>query len=109
MIGGAGNDKLWGDTTLRGEDSGSGTFVYTFGDGKDTVYYFGQNDMLQLSGVTIEDIIVNPLASNGSLELTLNKDYNNTITLSQYQTNTFNINGDEYEVKGTGLYRVTMD
>ena len=92
LIGGLGNDSLWGD-------EGSNTFVFNAGEGKDLITGFGEDDILQFSGINIDDIIVSKTTS----ALTFNFDDNNTLTFKKYATDSFNINGTHHEVKGNVL------
>ena len=94
LIGGAGNDSLWGN-------DGANTFVYNAGDGKDLITGFGENDSLIINDVDLDDIAI----SKTSTALVMNIDTNNTITFKKYVTDTFNINGSAYEVKGNVLVK----
>ncbi len=44
LTGGKGNDSLWGGTS-------SDTFTYSKGDGKDVIFNFGANDLLEIVGL----------------------------------------------------------
>ena len=92
LIGGLGNDSLWGD-------DGSNTFVFNAGEGKDLITGFGEDDILQFNDINIDDIVVSKTTS----ALTFNFDDNNTLTFKKYATDSFNINGTHYEVKGNVL------
>ena len=58
--------------------------------------------MIILNDVDLSEITV----SRSSSALVLNIDTNNTITFKTYATDTFNINGDSYEVKGNQLVKI---
>ena len=93
LIGGAGNDSLWGD-------DGADTFVYANGDGKDIIFDFDADDLLQITGTFTGtyNIGTNTIAIKvGSTA--------DAITLQDFTANTFNINGDSYRISGTKLIK----
>ena len=91
--GGSGNDSLWGGA---GED----TFIYTSGDGKDVIYNFDDDDMLQILGTfsakydKSSDTVVFKVGSVA-----------NAITLKDFYASTFNINGSDYQISGSKLVK----
>ena len=102
LKGGAGNDSLWGGTgndSLWG-DSGNDTFIYAVGDGKDVIYGFENNDMLQITG-----------AFSGTYSKSKGEVYfkvdttSKAITLSDFSATSFNINGTNYKISGTKLVK----
>ena len=100
LYGGTGNDKLWGgadNDTLWG-GAGSDTFYYDDGDGKDKIFDFDENDMLQITGTFSGTYNAGTNVISIKVGSTTN-----AITLENYATNTFNINGSDYVIKGTKL------
>ena len=111
LLGGAGNDKLYGgdeDDTLiggLGNDSlwggdGSDTFIYAEGDGKDTIFDFDEYDMLQITGTFTGSYNVGTNLVSIKVGSTAG-----AITLQDWSTSTFNINGDDYTIKGSKLVK----
>lgn len=102
LYGGAGNDTLWGGAgsdTLYGDD-GNDTFIYKSGNGKDTIYDFENDDLLQITGVFSasynskkEEIYFNV----GSTK--------NAITLKDFTATSFNINSTTYKISGSKLVK----
>ena len=103
IYGGADDDTLWGgkgaDTLYGGE--GSDTFIYNTGDGKDVIYDFDENDMLQITGKFTGTYN----AGTNAVTFKVNGSSSNTITLKDYETSVFNVNGDSYEIKGSKLVK----
>ncbi len=98
LRGGAGNDSLWGDA---GNDSlwggkGADTFFYAEGDGRDVIYGFDKNDLLEITGVFTASYD----KSTKEISFTVGKTAN-AITLKEFTATTFNINGDSYQIKGS--------
>ena len=93
LYGGAGNDSLWGG-------DGDDTFIYNSGDGKDVIYGFDDDDMLEISDkfsakyYASSDKIVFKVGSTAS-----------AITLKDLTADTFNINGDTYKISGSKLVK----
>ena len=93
LIGGKGNDSLWGG-------NGADTFIYNFGDGKDIIFGFENNDMLQITG-----------AFSASYNKTKKELYfkvgstAEAITLKNFTATSFNVNGGSYKIIGTSLVR----
>ena len=93
LSGGAGNDKLWGDT-------GADTFIYAAGDGKDIIYGFENNDLLQITG-----------AFSGTYSKSKGEVYfkvgttSKAITLTDFSASSFNVNGKLYQISGTKLVK----
>lgn len=103
LYGEDGNDTLWGgkgnDTLYGGE--GADTFLYSPGDGKDVIYDFDEDDMLQITGTVTGTYY----AGSNTIVFKVNGSSSNTITLRDYETSTFNINGDFYEIKGSKVVK----
>lgn len=93
LSGGAGNDKLWGD-------AGADTFIYAAGDGKDIIYGFENNDLLQITG-----------AFSGTYSKSKGEVYfkvgttSKAITLTDFSASSFNVNGKLYQISGTKLVK----
>ena len=93
LSGGKGNDSLWGG-------SGDNTFVYANGDGKDIIWGFGNNDILQITGAfstfysKSKDEIYFKVGSTAS-----------AITLKDFDATSFNVNGTNYKISGSKLVR----
>lgn len=87
------NPLLWGD-------SGNDTFIYAVGDGKDVIYGFENNDLLQITG-----------AFSGTYSKSKGEVYfkvdttSKAITLSDFSATSFNINGTNYKISGTKLVK----
>ena len=100
LYGGAGNDSLWGgkgNDTLYG-DAGADTFIYESGDGRDVIYGFENNDMLQITGAFSASYnkSKNELAFKvGSTQ--------KAITLKDFTATSFRINNSSYKINGTTL------
>ncbi len=91
IYGGAGNDSLWGD-------AGADTFIYESGDGKDVIYGFENNDLLQITGAFSASY------NKSKKELAFKVDSTkNAITLKDFTATSFNINGTSYKISGTKL------
>ena len=105
LKGGAGNDSLWGgagDDTLYGGD-GSDTFIYRANEGKDTIMDFSAGDMLQiLKANGSEGSFTNSSFKNSKLTLAISGG-GHVIFKGVSATDTFNINGTTYSIKGTKL------
>ncbi len=86
LIGGAGNDSLWGQ-------AGADTFIYADGDGKDKIYNFDDDDMLQISG----DWTAAYYSGSGRVVFKVGSTYS-AIILENSTAATFNINGETYAV-----------
>lgn len=91
IYGGKGNDSLWGD-------EGADVFVYNSGEGRDIINDFDDNDLLQITGTftTAYD------SAAGTIKFTIGT---GSITLTDFTTTTFNVNGDIYEIQGTRLVK----
>ena len=93
LSGGAGNDKLWGN-------SGADTFIYSDGDGNDIIYGFENNDLLQITG-----------AFSGTYSKSKGEVYfkvgttSKAITLSDFSTTYFNVNGNVYQISSSKLVK----
>lgn len=93
LTGGTGNDLLWGN-------AGADTFVYADGDGKDIIYGFDDDDMLQITGKFTPLYV----ASNNSISFKVGSTYN-AIVLKNYTAETFNVNGDTYALSNGKLLK----
>lgn len=93
LIGGKGNDSLWG-----GDDDN--VFVYAKGDGKDVIFGFEDDDMLKITGTF-------SASYDGSKQEISFKvgSTNDAITLKNFDTSTFNVNGDIYRISGSKLVK----
>ena len=94
LYGGAGNDTLWGG-------DGADVFIYNKGDGKDVIIGFDEDDALQLTGVSVSDIIA--IESTTAVVLTI--DSKNSITFKKSTTDTYNINDDFYTISDSKLIK----
>lgn len=93
LIGGKGNDTLWGSD----DDN---VFIYAKGDGKDVIYGFEDDDMLKITGT----FSASYNRSKGEISFKVGST-SNAITLKDFDTSTFNVNGDIYRIKGTKLVK----
>ncbi|MBR0032612.1 MAG: hypothetical protein IJP61_10035 [Treponema sp.] len=93
IIGGKGNDSLWGDD----DDN---VFVYAKGDGKDFIFGFEDDDMLKITGA----FSASYNRSKGEISFKVGST-NNAITLKNFDTSTFNVNGDFYRISGSKLVK----
>lgn len=111
LFGGAGNDKLYGgngNDTLRGgkgNDSLWGgdddnVFVYAKSDGKDIIFGFEDDDMLKITGA----FSASYNRSKGEISFKVG-DTSNAITLKNFDTSTFNVNGNIYRISGSKLVK----
>lgn len=87
LKGGKGNDSLWGNT-------GADTFIYTAGDGKDTIYGFDDKDTLTLDGLDFtpsykKGIVSLKFADGGS------------ISFKNFKATNFHIDNDTYKISGS--------
>ena len=95
ITGGKGNDSLWG-----GESAD--TFIYEKGDGKDFIYGFDDNDMLEI--LELDGKVSGTVKTNkGVSELTIKVDKTVVAVLQDYTATSFNINGDTYQISGNSL------
>ena len=79
------NDSLWGGDNAD-------TFVYNYGDGKDTIYAFKAEDMLQITGATFKAFY----HDDGYIYINVG-DTKNAITFSEGSiTTNIKINGNTY-------------
>lgn len=97
LDGGTGNDTLWGgsgnDMLTGGE--GNDTFIYSPGEGKDTITDYKNGDMLKILDSTFTKSTYN----NGTLTLTI--DGGGTVTFKNVASSTeFNINGKTHKING---------
>ena len=93
IIGGKGNDSLWG-----GDDDN--VFVYAKGDGKDIIFGFEDDDMLKITGA----FSASYNRSKGEISFKVGST-NNAITLKNFDTSTFNVNGYFYRISGSKLVK----
>ena len=100
LHGGAGNDTLWGgkgNDSLWG-DAGADTFIYNNGDGKDVIYGFENNDLLEITGAFTTSY-------NSSKNEIAFQVGSGSITLKDFTATTFNVNGDRYKISGSSLVK----
>ncbi len=91
--GGKGNDSLWGSY-------GDETFIYASGDGKDVIFGFDEDDLLQITGTFSTSL------NKAKTEIYFKVGSTaKAITLKDFSATTFNVNGDSYEVSGTKLVK----
>lgn len=82
LNGGAGNDSLWGG-------NGVDTFIYDSGDGKDMIFGFEDDDLLQINGEWSASYY--KVAKKLSIKVG-----SGNITLKDITATNFNINGENY-------------
>ena len=103
LKGGASNDSLWGgagNDTLY-VDAGADTFIYSSGEGKDVIFGFDKNDMLQITGTFSASY--NKSKKEIAFKVGSTK---NAITLKDFgSTSTFNVNGFDYKISGSKLVK----
>ncbi len=87
LKGGKGNDKLWGG-------DGADTFIYEYGDGKDTIFGFDDNDTLTLDGLDFT-------ASYKNKAVTLKFDDGGYVMLKNFTATTFHVDSDTYKISGS--------
>ena len=89
LIGGVGNDTLWGN-------AGADTFIYSKGDGKDTIYGFGDDDLLEIMG--LYGSVTG--AASGS-DFTISVGSTAVAVFKDFSATTFNVklNGTDYQIK----------
>ena len=85
---------MWGN-------DGADTFFYAKGDGKDIIYGFEDDDMLQILNSTFS---ASYNKSKGEIYFKVGST-KNAITLKNFDATTFNINGDEYAISGKKLVK----
>ena len=95
LMGGAGNDSLWGE-------DGKDTFIYNNGDGKDIIYGFDSDDMLQIVGTF--EISFNMGFSSNTVSFKVGSTAD-AITLKDFTTTTFNVNGSTYAISGSQIVK----
>ena len=112
IVGGSGNDKLYGgdgnDTLQGGKGNDSlwggdddNVFVYAKGDGKDIIFGFEDDDMLKITGA----FSASYNRSKGEISFKFGST-SNAITLKNFDTSSFNVNGDIYQISGSKLRSV---
>ena len=102
LFGGTGADSLWGgkgNDTLYGDD-GSDTFLYSKGDGKDVIFNFSDDDLLQVSGTF--SAYYNSNKNEVSFKVASTS---NAITLKDFSASSFNVNGNSYKISGDTLIK----
>lgn len=93
LTGGKGNDSLWGN-------GGKDTFIYASGDGKDIIYGFDNNDMLQITGA------FSGTYSKKNKEVAFKVgSTTSAITLKDFSATSFNVNGTDYKISGSKLVK----
>lgn len=93
LSGGKGNDSLWGD-------AGKDTFLYSNGDGKDTICGFANDDLLKITGKFSGTYNKKKKEAYFKVGSTAN-----AITLKEFTASTFNVNGMNYKISGTKLVK----
>ncbi|MBR4152744.1 MAG: hypothetical protein IKT98_07265 [Selenomonadaceae bacterium] len=91
LIGGKGNDSLWGD-------AGKDTFIYYDGDGKDIIYNFANNDMLEITGTFFTSYNKSKKEIYFKVGST-----SKSITLKNFTATSFNVSGTNYKINGSKL------
>ena len=86
MIGGTGNDSLWGN-------DGADIFIYNSGDGKDVIFGFDSKDTL-----TLDSMDFTASYKNKAVTLTFE---DGSVTLKDFTATTFHINDDTYKISGS--------
>lgn len=86
LIGGAGNDSLWGG-------DGKDTFIYSSGNGKDVIFGFANDDLLEISG----DWTATYNASKNTIAFKVGSTAS-AITLKDFTATTFNVNSTSYRI-----------
>ncbi len=89
LIGGKGNDSLWGN-------SGADTFIYGTGDGKDVIYGFENDDLLQITGT----FSASYSKSKSEVYFKVGST-SKAVTLKNFTATSFNVNGDTYQISGS--------
>ena len=84
--GGAGNDSLWGQ-------AGADTFIYNSGDGKDMIFGFDNDDLLQITG----NWTAAYYSGSGRVVFKVDSTYS-AIILEKPTAASFNVNGDTYAI-----------
>lgn len=93
LSGGKGNDSLWGN-------SGFDTFLYSNGNGKDVIYGFENDDLLQITGTFSASY------NKSKKEVTFKVGSTaSAITLCDFIATTFNVNGDTYGISGKNFIK----
>ena len=91
ILGGKGNDTLTG---------GKDTFIYASGDGKDIIYGFDNNDMLQITGA------FSGIYSKKNKEVAFKVgSTTSAITLKDFSATSFNVNVTAYKISGSKLVK----
>ena len=106
LHGGKNNDSLWGNAgndTLKGKagndtltgGAGADTFIYNSGEGKDVIADFADDDLLQITGTFTGTY-------NSSAKTIAFKvgSTSNALTLKNFTAETFNVNGETYQISG---------
>lgn len=91
LTGGKGNDSLWGN-------AGKDTFLYSDGDGKDSIYGFDNFDVLKITGTFSSSYS----KSKGEIYFKVGSTAN-AITLKDFSATSFNVNGSTYKISGSTL------
>ena len=75
-------------------------FVYAKGDGKDVIFGFEDDDMLKITGT----FSASYNRSKGEVAFKVGST-KNAITLKNFDTSSFNVNGDIYRISGSKLVK----
>ena len=90
LLGGKGNDSLWGS-------DGADTFLYNKGDGTDVIFGFGNDDLLEIVGLTGN--VTGALNKKGD-EFTVKVGKTSVAVFKAFDTTTFNVslNGTVHQI-----------
>ncbi len=87
-----GNDSLWGN-------AGADTFIYSDGDGKDVIFGFADDDLLQITGTFSASYSKSKAEVYFKVGTT-----SKAITLSNFTATTFHINDNTYGINGKNKF-----
>ena len=90
LSGGAGNDSLWGN-------AGADTFLYSYGDGRDVIFGFADDDLLQIT----DTFSASYNKSAKEIAFTVGT---GSVTLKDFTATTFRVNDSTYQINGKGKF-----